>query len=65
MRIRNPGIIADLEKIMTENIAGINVELLRWIRKSQYKIADELKLSGNKVYIDTVERILKDNDYSV
>lgn len=65
MRIRDPRIIADLEKIMTENIAGHNVDLLRWSSKSKYKIADELKLAGHKVNIDTVGRILKDNDYSL
>jgi hypothetical protein len=50
---------------MNENTAGDNVSLLRCSSKSTYKIADELKLSGHKIYPDNVGRILKENDYSL
>ena len=62
---KDPGIVADIEKIMNENTAGDNMSLLRWSSKSTYKIADELKLSGHKIDPDTVGRILKENDYSL
>ncbi len=62
---KDPGIIADLEKIMDENTAGDNMSLLRWSNKSTYRIADELKLIGHKIDPDTVGRILKENDYSL
>ena len=62
---KDPGIIADLEKIMDENTAGDNMSLLRWSSKSTYKIADELKLLGHKIDPDTVGRMLKENDYSL
>ena len=62
---KDPGIIADLEKIMDENTAGDNMSLLRWSNKSTYRIADELRLIGHKIDPDTVGRILKENDYSL
>ena len=62
---KDPGIIADLEKIMDENTAGDNMSLVRWSNKSTYRIADELKLIGHKIDPDTVGRILKENDYSL
>ena len=62
---RDPGIIADLEKIMDENTAGDNMSLLKWSSRSTYRIADQLKLMGHKIDPDTVGRILKENDYSL
>ncbi len=62
---KDPGITADLEKIMDENTAGDNMSLVRWSNKSTYRIADELKLIGHKIDPDTVGRILKENDYSL
>ncbi|EQD66259.1 Transposase, Rhodopirellula-type, partial [mine drainage metagenome] len=62
---KDPGIIADLEKIMNENTAGDNMSSLKWSSKSTYKIADQLKLMGHEIDPDTVGRILKENDYSL
>ena len=62
---KDPGIIADLEKIMNENTAGDNMSLLKWSSKSTYRIADQLKLMGHQIDPDTVGRILKENDYSL
>ena len=61
----DPGIIADLEKIMDENTAGDNMSLLKWNSKSTYRIADQLRLMRHKIDPDTVGRILKENDYSL
>jgi hypothetical protein len=50
---------------MAEDIAGSPVSLVRWSRRSTYKLSEELKEKGIQVCPSSVGIILKDNDFSL
>jgi len=54
-----------LGRIMEETTAGDPMSLLRWTSKSTYQIRDELRRSGHPVSEDTVQRRLKEMDYTL
>jgi hypothetical protein len=50
---------------MADDIAGSPVSLVRWSRRSTYKLSDELKEKGILVCPSSVGIILKDNDFTL
>src|SRR5260370_14682549 len=54
-----------LGRIMEETTAGDAISLLRWTSKSTYQIRDELRRWGHPVSEDTVQRRLKEMDYTL
>lgn len=61
----DPAVVRDLERIMEENTAGDPMSLLKWTHKSTYQIRDQLVEMGHSVGKDTVQRLLKEMDYSL
>ncbi len=62
---RDPQMIQLLGRIMEETTAGDPMSLLRWTSKSSYQIRDELRRRGHPVSEDTVQRRLKEMDYTL
>lgn len=62
---RDPQITQRLGRIMEETTAGDPMSLLRWTSKSTYQIRDELRRMGHPVSEDTVQRRLKEMDYTL
>jgi hypothetical protein len=62
---RDPQMAQRLGRIMEETTAGDPMSLLRWTSKSTYQIRDELRRSGHPVSEDTVQRRLKEMDYTL
>ena len=62
---RDPQITQRLGRIMEETTAGDPMSLLRWTSKSTYQIRDELRRLGHPVSEDTVQRRLKEMDYTL
>jgi hypothetical protein len=62
---RDPQITQLLGRIMEETTAGDPMSLLRWTSKSTYQIRDELQRRGHEVSEDTVQRRLKEMDYTL
>jgi Rhodopirellula transposase DDE domain len=62
---RDPQITQLLSQIMEETTAGDPMSLLRWTSKSTYQIRDELRRRGHPVSEDTVQRRLKEMDYTL
>jgi hypothetical protein len=62
---RDPQITQRLGRIMEETTAGDPMSLLRWTSKSTYQIRDELRRLGHPVSEDTVQRRLKELDYTL
>lgn len=61
----DPALRRDLEAIMDENTAGDPMSLLKWTHKSTYQIRDELLRKGHSLSEDTVQRLLKEMDYTL
>jgi hypothetical protein len=62
---RDPQITQLLRRIMEETTAGDPMSLLRWTSKSTYQIRDELRRWGHPLSEDTVQRRLKEMDYTL
>jgi Rhodopirellula transposase DDE domain len=62
---RDPQIAKLLGRIMEETTAGDPMSLLRWTSKSTYQIRDELRRRGRPVSEDTVQRRLKEMEYTL
>jgi len=62
---RDPQITQLLGRIMEETTAGDPMSLLRWTSKSTYQIRDELQRRGHEVSEDTVQRRLKEMEYTL
>lgn len=62
---QDPQIAGLLERIMDETTAGEPMSLLRWTSKSTYQIRDELRRQGHSVSEDTIQRRLKQMDYTL
>ena len=62
---RDPKAIQSLVRIMDETTAGDPMSLLKWTNKSTYKIRDQLESLGHRLSEDTVQRLLKQMDYSL
>jgi len=60
-----PEVKKRIESILEETTAGDPMSALRWTNKSTYAIADELSLYGKKVSADTVQRIIRQQGYSL
>ena len=61
----DPQLTQMLGRIMEETTAGDPMSLLRWTSKSTYQIRDELRRRGHPVSEDTVQRRLKEMDYTL
>src|SRR5947209_14580177 len=62
---QDPQLSQMLRRIMDETTAGDPMSLLRWTSKSTYQIRDELQRRGHSVSEDTVQRRLKQMDYTL
>ena len=62
---QDPQIRQLLRRIMDETTAGDPMSLLKWTSKSTYKIRDQLRHWGHPISEDTVQRRLKDMDYTL
>ncbi|MCL5744651.1 MAG: ISAzo13 family transposase [Acidobacteria bacterium] len=62
---RDPAWARDLETIMEQTTAGDPMSLLRWSSRSTYQIRDALARLGHQVSEDTVQRRLRDLEYSL
>jgi hypothetical protein len=62
---QDPQLTQMLRRIMDETTAGDPMSLLRWTSKSTYQIRDELRRRGHSVSEDTVQRRLKQMDYTL
>jgi hypothetical protein len=62
---RDPEIGQLLQEVMEETTAGDPMSLLRWTSKSTYQIRDQLAALGHPVSEDTIQRRLKEMDYSL
>ena len=61
----NPGLRAQLGKILEETTAGDPMSALRWTNKSTQAIAEELTRQGHAVSDKTVARCLREMGYSM
>jgi transposase len=61
----DPSLVDDLELLMGETTAGDPMRLLKWTTKSLRSIAQELKGRGHSVSYTTVQRLLRELDYSL
>jgi Rhodopirellula transposase DDE domain len=61
----DPQLTQQLGRIMAETTAGDPMSLLRWTSKSTYQIRDELQRLGHPVSEDTVQRRLKEMEYTL
>lgn len=61
----DPSLVDDLELLMGETTAGDPMRLLKWTTKSLRSIAQELKGRGHPVSYTTVQRLLRQLDYSL
>ena len=61
----NPEIAESLRAILEETTAGDPMRLLKWTSKSTYKIRNYLIGLGYTISEDTVQRLLRDFDYSL
>jgi len=62
---RDPQIGPLLRRIMDETTAGEPMSLLKWTSKSTYQIRDQLQRWGHQVSEDTVQRRLKEMEYTL
>jgi len=62
---QDPALTQRLRRIMAETTAGDPMSLLRWTSKSTYQIRDELRRQGHVVSEDTVQRRLRQMDYTL
>jgi hypothetical protein len=60
----DPKILADLETLVEPLVRGDPESRLRWVAKSTYRLAEELKLWGHKVSQRSVSSLLLAADYS-
>ena len=58
-------ILKPLEKILDESSAGDSMSLLKWTYKSSRAITEDLNKQGLKVGYKTIQKILKENGYSL
>ena len=62
---QDPQISRLLRRIMEETTAGNPMSLLKWTSKSTYQIRDQLQLLGHSVSEDTIQRRLKEMEYTL
>jgi len=65
LEAQDPQLTQQLVRIMAETTAGDPMSLLRWTSKSTYQIRDELQRLGHPVSEDTVQRRLKEMEYTL
>ena len=61
----DPSLVDDLELLMGETTAGDPMRLLKWTTKSLRSIARALKGRGHSISYTTVQRLLRELDYSL
>lgn len=62
---KNPEILTILKNIVDETTADDPKSLLKWTTKSTYQISDQIKELGYSISEDTVQRRLKEMNYSL
>ena len=61
----DPGVIDDLELLITPYTRGDPMRPLRWTSKSTYKLSDELKAKGHSISARSVAKLLHSQGYSL
>jgi transposase len=62
---KDPTLLSDLERLITDEIAGNPMSGQRWVRSSTLKLRDKLREQGHKVGHCTVYRLLKKLGFSL
>jgi transposase len=62
---RDPTLLGDLERLLSDETAGDPMSDAKWVRSSTEKLSDQLKALGHQVSGTTVYRLLKDLGYSL
>src|SRR5262249_25886523 len=63
--VKDPGIVAALERLLADEIAGDPMSEQRWVRSSLRRLSTCLKEQGHKADAGTVRRLLKDMGFSL
>lgn len=63
--VKDPAMKKKIDDILEETTAGDPMSALKWTNKSTYAIADELSSHGKKISADTIQRIVREQGYSL
>jgi hypothetical protein len=63
--VKNPALLADLERLIEPSTRGDPESPLRWTCKSTRNLAEALQTMGHPISHDTVARLLHEQDYSL
>lgn len=63
--LKDPDVKKKIDNILEETTAGDPMSALKWTNKSTYTIARELSLHGKNISADTVQRIVRQQGYSL
>ncbi len=65
VEVKDPGIVAALERLLADEVAGDPMSEQRWVRSSLRRLSERLKAEGHEVSAGTVSRLLKDMGFSL
>jgi hypothetical protein len=63
--VKDPGIVAALERLLADEVAGDPMSEQRWIRSSLRRLSEQLKAQGHQASTPVVRRLLKDMGFSL
>ncbi|HEX6512583.1 MAG TPA: ISAzo13 family transposase [Chloroflexota bacterium] len=63
--VKDPGIVAALERLLADEVAGDPMSEQRWVRSSLRRLSEQLKKEGHEASAGTVRRLLKDMGFSL
>jgi hypothetical protein len=63
--VKDPGIVAALERLLADEVAGDPMSEQRWVRSSLRRLSEQLKAEGHQASTGTVRRLLKDMGFSL
>jgi hypothetical protein len=63
--VKDPGILAALESLLSDEVAGDPMGEQRWVRSSLRHLSERLKRSGHEASTNTVSRLLKKLGFSL
>jgi hypothetical protein len=65
VEVKDPGIVAALERLLADEVAGDPMSEQRWVRSSLRRLSERLKAEGHEVSAGTVSRLLKNMGFSL
>src|SRR5262249_49657943 len=63
--VKDPGIVAALERLLVDEVAGDPMSEQRWVRSSLRRLSQQLKQEGHQASTNTVSRLLKNMGFSL